>query len=120
MRGKITYKARQVYDAELDIEDILNCCLKCTSEKDDAYYILIASQFGETMKCICGPCDFYIAEGTFINMSISIKSTNSDKVAKDIKTFIDKNKIVNVEVVTTDDMFKDMMTIQEMYNAFIS
>ena len=112
------YSVQRTFNEAIDVVDIGNTALRCTSSKLDNYYIILKTIMGKTSILKFGPIcpDVEVLLNDF---TVSYKKIDYKEAAigKEIDKFINdfKKEINTVEEITEYEAWKDFPEIQQWF-----
>lgn len=117
----VEYNKESSYLSTIDIEDIGNCALECIGKDPKSgeifyYYLVIKTLLGTTTIFTCGPLipDIDLLPNGF-TQHISKLNYNSDKISREVNTFINdfKKKIYDIKVITDLEAATNFINLEE-------
>ena len=109
---KFEYSQRVVVDAELDVDNIGNCCLRAFNDLGEAYYLIIKTELGYTETLEYGPClvDLEMLQNNY-QIKYSKFDYNEGKLERIIDKFLNEGKraISQAEVCDLADIFENLV-----------
>ena len=106
----IDFDLEKTYMQSIEVQDIGNVCLRCTSKAYEDYYISVKSLAGQAYVLIFGPCLPDVGDEAKLD-SFSLSYTHFDYSDKKVKKAIDgivnnaKIGITIVEEIDQDELF---------------
>lgn len=113
------YSVQRTFNESIDIVDIGNTAIRCTSAKQDLYYIILKTVFGKTHILKFGPVvpDIDLLANDF---DVSYKKIDYKEMAisKEVNKFINdfRKEITLVEEVIDDEAWKDFPEIRQLFD----
>ena len=102
MKQTFDYAFVKTATGTVDVDDIGNCTLKCTTVLNDVYYMTIYTILGVTRIFEYGP---YVDGGFPVNLTEKIQQFdyNEKRISKCIRFFLQREDIDTVEVIDKID-----------------
>lgn len=113
----IDYSVTRTFNETIDVVDIGNTCLRCTSDEGDEYYIITRTLAGKFHMISFGP----VIDADILCNSFNFNYTKIDykekKIFKAISNFINDpyKSISNVEEITEYEGLQQLPNIQEAF-----
>lgn len=112
------YSVQKTFNEAIDVVDIGNTALRCTSDKLDNYYIIIKTIMGKTSILKFGPVCPDI-EALLNDFSVSYKKLDykEPSICKEIDKFINdfRKGISSVEEITEYEAWQDFPAMQQYF-----
>lgn len=112
------FSVQKTFTESIDVVDIGNTALRCTSKTMDDYYIISKTVFGKTFILKFGPVCPDI-DGLLNDFSVSYKKVDykENVISKEIDKFINdyKKEIATVEEITEFEAWKGFPAVQQYF-----